>query len=699
MAASVDPYSRLLSALTLVDGVIRDTSEAEEMLSGVLGEMLQIFNCDRAWLLYPCDPDAPTFRVPMERTRPGFPGALARGVDMPMSPVASMMREVLAADGPVPYDPESEYPMPEEPSDDFTVRAQLCIKLKPKNDHPWMLGIRHCREVHVYSHWEKETFRHIASRIADSLTTHLTLGKLRESERRFAELVEESPDGIVVLNDQGIVQTFSPATERITGLSAGDVIGKHYSTIQVLNEEAVLIIGSEITAVLAGSEPKVIPLKIIRASGEPAHVEVAFRLVKSLNESSEIHANVRDVTDRANAEREKQELEEQLRHAQRLESVGRLAGGVAHDFNNLLTVILGNASLLLQYGQIAESDREQLREISLAAERSSVLTQQLLAFSRKQILSPTVLSLNDVVGDIYKMLRRLLPENIILEAVLTEELALIRADRGQVEQILMNLCVNCRDAMPDGGVLTIETGNVELDEEYARAHTDVEPGPYVLLAVTDTGIGIEPEILSHVFEPFYTIKDTEDKDTEDGIGLELATVYGIVKQSGAHIWVYSEPGKGACFKVYFPQYVGEDLPSEAITKPSHLPTGTERILLVEDEAVVREVACRILEGLDYRVVQAANVREAREKMEREGTFDLVVTDVIMPGGSGTELAGELKARGFDTRILYISGYADQSVTLNGFLEKGNAFLQKPFTPTSLAEKVREVLDDPRRAKQ
>lgn len=686
IAASVELYRRLQGALTLVDDAIRDNDEVEGMLSGVLEEMLDIFDCDRAWLLYPCDPDAPTFRVPMERTRPGFPGALARGVDLPMAPVLSIMNEVLAAEGTVVYGPESEYAMPEGPSDDFGVRAQLCIQLNPKNDRPWILGIHHCREARVYSTWEKETFTHIASRIADSLTTLLTLGKLRESERRFAELVEESPDGIMVLDAQGIVKTFSPATERITGLSARDTIGNHYSAMPVLGEEMVLRIDAEIAAAALGDERKVFSLKIVRVNGESADVEIAFRLIKSLNETSEIHATIRDVTDRMLAEQEKQELEEKLRHAQRLESVGRLAGGIAHDFNNMLTVILGNTSLLLQYGQFDESDREQLREISLAAERSSVLTQQLLAFSRKQILSPTVLSLNDVVGDLYKMFRRLLPENIILEAAPAEELALIWADRGQVEQIIMNLAVNCRDAMPDGGILTVETGNVELDEEYARAHADVEPGPYVLLAVTDTGIGIDPETLSHVFEPFYTTKDTEG-----GLGLGLATVYGIVKQSGAHIWVYSEPGKGACFKVYFPQHVGEDLVSEPKTEPAHLPTGTERILLVEDEAVVREVACRILEGLGYHVEQAGNVAEGLAVVEREGAFDLVVTDVVMPGGSGTEFASKFKERGFVTRILYMSGYADQSITLNGFLEAGNAFLQKPFTPTSLAEKVREVL--------
>jgi PAS domain S-box-containing protein len=381
----------------------------------------------------------------------------------------------------------------------------------------------------------------------------------------------------------------------------------------------------------------------------------------------------------------------QLVQTQKMEAVGRLAGGVAHDFNNILTAITGYAELLLLTLGDLDPRHKDIEEIKKASGRASGLTRQLLAFSRKQVLQPRVLNLNAVVANMEKMLRRLIREDIELATVLDPALGRVKADPGQIEQVIMNLAVNARDAMPQGGKLTIETMNVYLDEDYARQHVDVQPGPYVMLAVSDTGVGMDEETLSHLFEPFFT---TKEKGA--GTGLGLATVYGIVKQSGGHIWVYSEPEPGTTFKIYLPR-VEEAVellqPGAALAK---LPQGTETVLLVEDADMVRELARRVLLQNGYTVLVARHGGEALQVCEQnEGPLHLLVTDVVMPGGmSGRDLAENLAPLHPGMKVLYISGYTDNAIARHGVLEPGIAFLQKPFTPDSLVRKVREVLDAP-----
>jgi PAS domain S-box-containing protein len=384
---------------------------------------------------------------------------------------------------------------------------------------------------------------------------------------------------------------------------------------------------------------------------------------------------------------ERRSLEAQFQQAQKMEAIGRLAGGVAHDFNNLLTVILGFCELLISDRGPTDPHRADIAEIQKAGQRGAELTRQLLAFSRKQIIEPTLLDLNEVVAGMQALLGRLIGEDVKVVFLLRPGLAPVRADRGQVEQVVMNLAVNARDAMPKGGTLTIESANVVLDENYAKAHLDVESGAYVVLTVTDSGTGMPLEVQARLFEPFFTTKEPGK-----GTGLGLATVYGIVRRSGGTIGVYSEVGKGSAFNVYFPRASDPARVAEAAIPPVRTRSETETILLVEDESSLRTLTKRMLERQGYTVFVASRAEEALRVFDQNSGIDLLLTDVVMPGASGPELAGQLVQKLPSLRVLYMSGYTEDVIVQQGVLLPGISFLNKPFTSRSLNEKIRELLD-------
>ena len=397
---------------------------------------------------------------------------------------------------------------------------------------------------------------------------------------------------------------------------------------------------------------------------------------------------VQDITARKVAEEEKAKLEEQFRQSQKMEGIGRLAGGIAHDFNNMLSVIMGHAEIALEQTDRSESLHTHLTEILQAAERSADLTRQLLAFSRKQILTPEVMDLNKVISGIEKMLKRLIGEDIDFIFLPSSDLGRINADRGQMEQVIMNLAINARDAMPKGGKLTLETLNVELDEEYAAEHVDVEPGSCIMIAMTDSGCGMDEETSSMIFEPFYTTKESGK-----GTGLGLSTVYGIVKQSGGHVSVYSEPGKGTTLNIYIPR-VESTCSEESIIEKQHTALkGSETILLIEDDDAVRRIVINMLEDSGYTILETSDGKDAlRIFREDEGSISLVLSDVVMPGMNGRELVDQIEVLAPGIAVLFMSGYTDNAIQHHGVLEPGTAFIEKPFTKISLMQKIRDLLD-------
>jgi two-component system cell cycle sensor histidine kinase/response regulator CckA len=506
---------------------------------------------------------------------------------------------------------------------------------------------------------------------------------LRISERRFRALVEESWDAVALFGADGLILYGSPATTRLLGYELGEFVGRNAMELIHPDDRAAVLLRLE--DVMTQPRRRVqVAARLLHKNGTWRHLEGVFTNLLDDPSVSAIVNNYRDVTDR-------RILEEQMILAQKMEAIGRLAGGVAHDFNNILTAIGGYTDLLL--ADLAPDDhrRSDVEEIYRAADRAAGLTRQLLAFSRRQVLQPKVISLNALVPDIEKMLRRLIGEDILFATVLQPQLGNVRADPGQLEQVIVNLAVNARDAMPDGGRLTIETRNVELDESYAVDHPSVTPGRYVMLAVTDSGVGMDEETRTRIFEPFFTTK-VRGK----GTGLGLATVYGIVQQTGGHIWPYSEPGRGTTMRVYLPRV---DQPPDPIAQAGE-PTpvslrGTETILLVEDEAPVRSVTRQLLQRNGYTVLEAPDGPTALALADGEqlGTHvDLLLTDVIMPGMSGRELANQLRERRPALRVLFMSGYTDDAVVRHGMLEPGLAYVEKPFRAPMLLRKVREVLE-------
>ena len=502
---------------------------------------------------------------------------------------------------------------------------------------------------------------------------------LREANEHLAAVIQSSPLAIYTLDPTSTVLTWNRAAEALYGWQAAEVIGRPLPTIGQDVEDH----GRLRDRVLRGEALRGVEVTRRRKDGTLVNISLSVApLHDAAGQVTGMLSLAADIT-------EMRQLEVQYRQAQKMEAVGRLAGGIAHDFNNLLTAIIGTTALVLEDRGLESRARVDIQEIEKAAKRAAGLTRQLLIFSRQQVLEPRALDLNALVGDLEKMLQRLIGEDIELRTKPAAALGAVRADPGQLEQAIVNLVVNARDAMPQGGRLTIETADVELDRSYVTRHVPTQPGPYVLLAISDTGVGMDGATKARLFEPFFTTKDPGR-----GTGLGLATVYGIVKQSGGYIWAYSELGHGTTFKIYLPRVPQTAEPPEATPSPPTPAHGSETLLVVEDQEEVRNLTQRVLEARGYTVLAAGDGAEALEILaQHPNQIHLMITDVVMPGMNGRELAQHACARWGDLKVLYVSGYTGEAVLQHRLLEPGVAFLQKPFTPDILARKTREVLDN------
>ncbi len=504
---------------------------------------------------------------------------------------------------------------------------------------------------------------------------------LRESQARLDGIIVSAMDAIISIDAEQKIVLFNPAAERVFRCPANEAIGQPLDRFiperfRQSHEEYIQAFGR--TGV-TNRPMHGLTVSGLRADGTEFPIEVSISRAEIAGQEF-YTAILRDITTR-------KQLEAQLLQTQKMEAIGQLAGGIAHDFNNILVPMIGYAELGMMSLPPDSTLYTNLKHIHEAAQRGAALTGQILAFSRKQTLTMEPIDLNEVVAQFEKMLRRLIGENIELQLFLSPKLGLVKADRGQLEQILLNLAVNARDAMPNGGKLTLETANVQLDETYTEKHLEVQPGPYVMLTVSDTGHGMDVETQQRIFEPFFTTKPQGK-----GTGLGLSTVFGIVKQHGGHIWVYSESGRGTTFKIYLPQ-------AEDALQPVGTPTteplsvyGTETVLVVEDEAMVRNLVCETLEAHGYNVLEAQHPDDGLQLASAyENTIHLLLTDVIMPHMNGRELYQKMAAIRPGLKVLFMSGYTDNVIAHHGILDEEVNFLQKPFTVQSLTRKVRQVL--------
>jgi two-component system, cell cycle sensor histidine kinase and response regulator CckA len=570
------------------------------------------------------------------------------------------------------------------PPEDLSALAENLAKgsLRIEKSGTW----RHRRknrsviDVEIVSHdfeWDGHAARLVLA--TDVTQRRRAEDALRRSEAAYRSVVEEAPYGIFRATENGRMISVNQALVQILGYDSKDelmaVNARHFyrdseARAQLVEQKWRVGRFETIEVEWKRKDRKVIR---VRLSGMIARDELDGSIFDEVF--------VEDTTERRG-------LEQQLRQSQKMEAIGRLSGGIAHDFNNLLGVIIGYSELVEEQLPVGDPLRARTVEIKKAGHRAAALTRQLLAFSRQQVLEPRILNLNAVVVDVEKMLKRLIGEDIALVTGLEADLGSVKADPGQIEQVIVNLAVNARDAMPDGGTLTIETADVELDEVYARAHSPSISGAFVMLAVTDTGTGMDAETQARIFEPFFTTKELGK-----GTGLGLATVYGVVKQSDGHIWVYSEPGKGTTFKIYLPRVFAQAEKDVQRSAPSKIAGGTETILLVEDEEALRTLTRDLLLECKYRVIEARDGVHALELAAKcTGRIHLLLTDVVMPKLGGPALAERLLQKHPDMKVLYMSGYTGRSVVSGGLVSVESGVLPKPFTRESLTRKVREILD-------
>jgi PAS domain S-box-containing protein len=678
----------ILECLDIVSQAMKKSTDVENIIDEIIDAVFSMFGCDRIWLFYPCDPDAGTFRVLAEKNKPEFPGAFTTGQELPITPEASgTIRKALELGSPAVFDPGSGNKL-DDLARRFSVLSQMIMAVHPKVGMPWMFGMHQCAYARVWSKNEQLLFKEISIRVAEGLNSQILLENLIKSEKKYRHLLDSLPlkifhkdvNSVYVSCNEKFAGDLNIGADEIVGTTDYDYHPKKLAEKYIADDKRVM---------QRGKSEDIYENYIVDGREYWGHA-IKTPLKDDSGRVAGILGIYRDITELKRIENENVKLEEQLRQAQKMESIGRLAGGVAHDFNNMLSVILGNTELILDDTNLDDpAVVDGLRNIKMAALRSIDLVKQLLGFARKQTIAPEVLNLNDTLKSMLTMIRRLIGEDIELNFLPKEDLWHVKMDRSQVDQILTNLCVNARYAIRGHGKVTIETDNFLSEENSFSDGKDLVSNEYVMLSVSDNGFGIDRKDLDKIFEPFFTTKPVGH-----GSGLGLATVYGIVKQNNGYIKVSSEPKKGTRFNIFFPRHSVEDAKREQASNCVHShEAGKETILLVEDEEVILNMTAMMLERLGYHVIPAQSpgnaIKICQSNSSRE--IDLLLTDVVMPEMSGRELAEKLVQIYPNMKCLFMSGYNADIIAHHGVLETGVHFIPKPFGKQVLARKLREIL--------
>jgi PAS domain S-box-containing protein len=668
---------RFLEHMDRIERSIADAEILEDTMESVLATSLSIFDSDRAWLMYPCDPEASVCKVLVEITRPEYPGAFELGRDIQVTAqLADDFKTALTNKGPLIHHPEQGLPLPDA-AVEYSVKSSMNSVLFPKIGKPWLCGLSQCSHARIWTEEDQRLFQEVGNRISEVLNTLLLMQNLRQSEERYRTLFEESTDAILIVKPEGEVIAANPSCEQIFGFSRDDLVGSDVIELYCNHRDRQKFrSGLERNGYVRDFE-----WRVRRKDGSERVCLLSSAAWKDEHGATMAHFSiVRDVTD-------VRRLERKLRHSQKMEAVGTLAGGIAHDVNNLLQVMLGQADMLLRRGALDEKSTRSVGAIRQSALNGADLVRRILAFSRETEAEMTPVNLSEEVLRIQRLLQRTISRMINIEMNLEDGLWLISADPSQLEQVILNLAVNAKDAMPDGGRLVFETRNETLREEYSRLHPEVKPGKYVLMTVHDSGQGIDKETLDRIFEPFFTTKQPGE-----GTGLGLSMVFGMVKSHGGHISCYSEVGVGTTFRIYFP--VAElDLPTAVADTMEMAAGGTETLLLVDDEEPVRTLGAEMLELAGYTVLTAASGREALETYgQHKNEISLVILDLVMPEMGGKRCLGELLGIDPEAKVLIASGFSAEGPTKNALESGATGFIGKPFDLKRILLAVRKSLD-------
>lgn len=681
-------HIRFLESMERIDTAIRQATDLENMLRYVIDTIFDLFGCDRAWLLYPCDPAAPTYRVPIETTRPEYPGARALNMDVPMDPhSARYLREALEAGKPVTYGPGCDRPIRGEGAKQFSVQSQMVMAVHPRIGKPWLFGIHQCSQSRVWTQEERVLFNEIGRRLADGLTGWLSLRDLRESEERFKTLVANIP-GVVYRckNDADwTMQFISDGIEVLCGYPASDFVQSQKRTFaSIVHRKDRQRLWETIQDCIEKDIPYTLEYRVLDKMGGEHWVQEIGRGMKNGQGTPQfLDGVIFDITDRKRAQREQTKLQEQLAQSQKMEAIGQLAGGVAHDFNNLLTAIMGNTDMLRMKTPHDSSERTLVEQIDTASRRAADLTGQLLAFSRKGKLQVCCVDVHEIVHEVVLLLSRSIDKRIEIQQHLKASPSLVMGDPTQLQNAILNLGVNARDAMPNGGVLTFGSQSVQLDENFCYEHADeIAPGEYVELHVTDTGVGMSAETQKHIFEPFYTTKARGR-----GTGLGLAGVYGCARSHHGLVSVFSELEKGTTFKLLLP-VTREKVERVPVAGAEKLVPGQGSILIVDDEEIIRNFAAKALRNLGYTVNTCGDGVEALDFFaEHFSEIDLVILDLVMPRLSGQQVFSQMKQINPDVRVLLSSGFTQSHIASAMMKEGALGFLSKPFHIAELSVEV------------